>query len=239
MDSVVCICNNTTLVESDECLETNHNKKRELSEIKYSTKPLYGVSTSPIRHQRYQYLRFEGLEYTDADIADFKERLGRYMVEGDAQGQSVFTSRAWRFGEAVLDLDTVGALQFQLGGAKRHMSWREFILGIGLHTAEEMEFVGFRTYWAESARQNPDKGDLSAYWRGSRLRGISLSPKKVTMTDLFYLRGMDVDSVNIPYLLARYLRRFASRRKREAIISRGQFIARLAEHFGLLTEERL
>ncbi|GKB66431.1 hypothetical protein Tco_0927843 [Tanacetum coccineum] len=40
----------------------------------------------PLRDQRHQYLRFEGLEYTDADIADFKERLGRYMVEGDAQG---------------------------------------------------------------------------------------------------------------------------------------------------------
>ncbi|GJY43091.1 hypothetical protein Tco_0431304 [Tanacetum coccineum] len=31
MDSVVCISNNTTPVESDECLETNHYKKRELS----------------------------------------------------------------------------------------------------------------------------------------------------------------------------------------------------------------
>nr|GEZ63122.1 hypothetical protein [Tanacetum cinerariifolium] len=34
-------------------------------------------------------------------------------------------------------------------------------------------------------------------------------------------------------------RRFASGRKQRAIISGGQFIARLAEHFGLLTEERL
>ncbi|GJT74948.1 hypothetical protein Tco_1041673 [Tanacetum coccineum] len=136
MDSVVCISNHTTLVESDECLETNHNKKRELSEI-YSPKPLYGVSASPIRHmalpprdQRYQYLRFEGLEYTNANIVDFEERM--LMEHRDAQVQSVLTSRAWgrlfrvrgplvhelileffstfRFGEAVLDLDTVGAL---------------------------------------------------------------------------------------------------------------------------------
>ncbi|GJY70889.1 hypothetical protein Tco_0474592 [Tanacetum coccineum] len=34
----------------------------------------------------------------------------------------------------------------------------------------------------------------------------SQAPKKVTVTDLFYLRGMDVGSVNVPYLLARYLR---------------------------------
>ncbi|GJV45905.1 hypothetical protein Tco_1430441 [Tanacetum coccineum] len=51
----------------------------------------------------------------------------------------------------------------------------------------------------------------------------SQAPKKVTMTDLFYLRGMDVGSVNIPYLLSRYLRLFSSGRKRRAMISKGQF----------------
>nr|GEX23280.1 hypothetical protein [Tanacetum cinerariifolium] len=65
------------------------------------------------------------------------------------------------------------------------------------------------------------------------------APKKVTVTDLFYLRGIDVDSVNIHYLLARYLRRFASGRKRVALISRVQFVARMAKHFGLFTKERL
>ncbi|GJX54261.1 hypothetical protein Tco_0282630 [Tanacetum coccineum] len=115
----------------------------------------------PPRDQRHQYLRYEGLQYIDADILDFEMRLGKIyrrevhrvqvfdfrgltdlMAEGlsssmlmehiDAQGQSVFTSRAWRriieirgplvhelileffstfrFGEAVLDLDTAGAL---------------------------------------------------------------------------------------------------------------------------------
>ncbi|GJV07660.1 hypothetical protein Tco_1345316 [Tanacetum coccineum] len=48
--------------------------------------------------------------------------------------------------------------------------------------------------------------------------------KKVTVTILFYLRGMDVGSVNIPYLLARYLRLFAAGRKSETHISGGQFI---------------
>ncbi|GKC22647.1 hypothetical protein Tco_1024797, partial [Tanacetum coccineum] len=118
----------------------------------------------PPRDQRHQYLRFEGLEYTDADIMDFEERLGKIygrgihrvlvldfeslpaeMAEGltsrmhmehrDAQGQSVFTSRAWRrlfevrgplvfelimkffstfrFSEAIVDIDAVDTLQFQ------------------------------------------------------------------------------------------------------------------------------
>ncbi|GKB04653.1 hypothetical protein Tco_0832848 [Tanacetum coccineum] len=35
------------------------------------------------------------------------------------------------------------------------------------------------------------------------IAGRSQAPEKVTVTDLFYLRGMDVGSVNIPYLLAR------------------------------------
>ncbi|GKG45249.1 hypothetical protein Tco_0495327, partial [Tanacetum coccineum] len=71
------------------------------------------------------------------------------------------------------------------------------------------------------------------------IAGRSQAPEKVTMTDLFYLRGLDVGSVNIPYLLARYLMRFVAWRKSGALIFRGQFVARLAEHFGLLVEEWL
>nr|GEY04064.1 hypothetical protein [Tanacetum cinerariifolium] len=42
----------------------------------------------------------------------------------------------------------------------------------------------------------------------------SQAPEKVTSTDLFYLRSMDVGAVNIPFLLAQYLRRYASRGSR-------------------------
>nr|GEV79781.1 hypothetical protein [Tanacetum cinerariifolium] len=205
----------------------------------------------PPRDQRHQYLRFEGLQYTNVDITDFEMRLGKIyrrevhwvlvlyfdslsaemgewltgrmlMEHRDAQGQSVFTSRAWRrlfdmrgplvfelimkffstfsFCEAILDIDVVDTLQFQFGEAKHCMSWRLIACSIA---------------------------------------GRSHVPKKVIVTDLFYLKGMDVGSVNIPYLLARYLRRFASGRKQGAMISRGQFIAYMAEHFRLLTKERL
>ncbi|GJW58699.1 hypothetical protein Tco_0105430 [Tanacetum coccineum] len=79
----------------------------------------------PPRDQRHPFLRFEGLGYTDVDNADFEGRLGKIynrgvhrvlvfdfdglteeMAEGlstrmlmehkDAQGQSIFTSHAWR-----------------------------------------------------------------------------------------------------------------------------------------------
>ncbi|GJS44742.1 hypothetical protein Tco_0594863 [Tanacetum coccineum] len=149
------------------------------------------------------------------------------------------------------------------------MSWRQLILALGLHTEEEMQTVGFGVYLAGSARQIPDKGDLRDYWigmsfagdflgttplytaiRDSILRlchqliacsiaGMSQAPEKVTVTDLFYLRGIDIDSVNIPYFLARYLRLFATGRKSGAHIFGGQFVARLAEHFRLLTTKIL
>ncbi|GKE18631.1 hypothetical protein Tco_1426208, partial [Tanacetum coccineum] len=183
---------------------------------------------------------------------------GRMLMEHmDSHGHSIFTSRAWRrlfkirgpfvrelileffsmfrFREVVLDLDTARALQFQLGGVRHRMSWREFILGMGLHTAEEIESVGVGAYWAESVRQIPDKGDLSAYWVG------------ISSVRNFFGTAPSYTSIRDPMLrlchkliaCRRYLRLFASGRKRGAMISRGQFVARLAEHFGLLTEERL
>ncbi|GJZ44214.1 integrase, catalytic region, zinc finger, CCHC-type containing protein [Tanacetum coccineum] len=70
---------------------------------------------------------------------------------------------------------------------------------------KEMEIVGFGLYWVESGRQISDKGDLSAYWREISFERDFL--------------GMDVGSVNVPYLLARYLRLFTSGRKQGAMIS--------------------
>ncbi|GKB53184.1 hypothetical protein Tco_0903937 [Tanacetum coccineum] len=133
----------------------------------------------PPRDQRHQYLRYEGLQYTEADIANFESRLARIyrrevhmvqvfdfgglldlMTKGlsarmlmeykDAQGVSLFTNRAWRLGEAILDLNTPRALQFQLGGARRRLSWRQFILALGLHIDKEMQTVGFDAYWTET-----------------------------------------------------------------------------------------
>ncbi|GKB23656.1 hypothetical protein Tco_0863057 [Tanacetum coccineum] len=115
----------------------------------------------------------------------------------------------------------------------------------------------------------PKKGDLHDYWRdisttgdflgpppsytlirdpvlrlchrmmAYSIVGRSQTPEKVTVMDLFYLRWMDVGSVNILYLLARYLRLFVAGRKSGPYISGGQFVARLAGHFGLLTVEIL
>ncbi|GJY03407.1 hypothetical protein Tco_0369347 [Tanacetum coccineum] len=43
--------------------------------------------------------------------------------------------------------DVAGTLCFQLGGVMRSMTWRQFILALGLHTADEMAKDKFGTYW--------------------------------------------------------------------------------------------
>ncbi|GJZ16692.1 hypothetical protein Tco_0552815 [Tanacetum coccineum] len=166
-------------------------------------RPRYGCSTTRSEAPVPEVFDFDGLP--DLIAEGLSTRM--QMEHMDAQG----------FGEAVLDLDTPGALQFY-------------------------------------ARRIPDKGDLRDYWirissagdflgttpsytfiRDPMLRlchrliactiiGRSQAPKKVTVTSLFYLRGMDVGSVNVPYLLARYLRLFASGGKQGALISGGQYI---------------
>ncbi|GJS16458.1 hypothetical protein Tco_0410930 [Tanacetum coccineum] len=115
-------------------------------------------------------------------------------------------------------------------------------LGVGFFTIQAWRrLFDIRGPLGDSARQILDKGDLRDYWIGISFAGDFLgttpsyttiqdltlrlchrfiacsiarriqATEKVTMTDLFYLRGMDV----------------------------GSFVARLDEHFGLLTMEIL
>ncbi|GJX58544.1 hypothetical protein Tco_0289934 [Tanacetum coccineum] len=188
----------------------------------------------PPREQRHRFLRYKGLEYSDIDIVDF-------------EGVSLFTSRAWRrlfdikgslvhelileffstfrFGQAILDLDTPGALQFQLRGARRRMSWREFILALGLHTDEEMQTAGFGAYWADSSRQIPNKGDLRDYWIGILSAGdfLGTTPSYTMIRDL----------------ILRLCHRLIACSIAGSSQAPEKLVARLAEHFGLLTAKIL
>ncbi|GKD36998.1 hypothetical protein Tco_1257205 [Tanacetum coccineum] len=128
-----------------------------------------------------------------------------------------------RINDTELGLDVADTLCFQLGGARRRMTWREFILALKLHTTKEMAEVGFEAYW------------LISY----SISGRGQVPKKVAATDLFYLRSMDQGTANVPYLLAQYLFRHAQGRKSRARMSDGYFIGRLAEHIGLVSDEGL
>ncbi|GKG15673.1 hypothetical protein Tco_0357996, partial [Tanacetum coccineum] len=69
------------------------------------------------------------------------------MEHRDEASVVVFTSQDWgRFSEVLLDWDAPDTIQFQLAGARRRLSWRQFILALGLHTGEEMESPSFVRY---------------------------------------------------------------------------------------------
>ncbi|GJT63757.1 hypothetical protein Tco_1015237 [Tanacetum coccineum] len=105
------------------------------------------------REQRHRFLRYEGLEYTDLDIADFEMA----MEHRDEAGVVVFTSQAWRrlfetrgplvwelileflstlkFGEVLLDLDAPDTIQRFTIGRKSgaHISSRRFVGRLAQH----------------------------------------------------------------------------------------------------------
>ncbi|GJW89889.1 hypothetical protein Tco_0167442 [Tanacetum coccineum] len=90
----------------------------------------------------------------------------------------------------------------------------------------------FNGYYCEEKKGSYGPQFLEAYSEASHINN-SIPRKEKDPGRL------DVGSVNIPYLLTRYLRRFAAGRKSRTHISGGQFVARLAEHFGLLTAKIL
>nr|GEX80338.1 hypothetical protein [Tanacetum cinerariifolium] len=130
--------------------------------------------------------------YKDGDCTRMMQRPRMRMEHRDADRVVVFTSQVWsrvletrgpvvkelileflstlRFREVLLDLDALGTILFQLRGARRHISWMEFILALGLHTREEME------YWSENERMVLGKGDLRDYWRDISTDGDFLGP---------------------------------------------------------------
>ncbi|GJZ45429.1 hypothetical protein Tco_0593025 [Tanacetum coccineum] len=124
------------------------------------------------------------------------------MEHRDEAGVSVFTSRAWRrmfdirgplvhelileffstfrFGQAILDLDTPGTLQ---GGDADGWVW-----------------CLLRTWLC--ARQIPDKGDLRDYWMGISSAGdfLGTTPSYTAIRDPILRADIDVWLVNVPYL---------------------------------------
>nr|GEV62009.1 hypothetical protein [Tanacetum cinerariifolium] len=178
-----------------------------------------------------------------------------------AEGQVLYTSDAWRrlldiqgplvrefmlefFSTCKIDdtemgLDTADTLCFQLGRARRSLTWRQFILALGLHIAEEMALGHTGAVPSYTSIRGPLRNICHRLIMVSILdRGQA--PEKVTATNLFYLKSMDEGTtVNVPYLLAQYLFRHAEGRKYEARLFGRHFVGRLAEHFGLVTKEGL
>ncbi|GJX93095.1 hypothetical protein Tco_0347681 [Tanacetum coccineum] len=197
----------------------------------------------PHRDLRHPWLRYqvEGYARTLGD------RLSMIYTRDD--GQALFTSHAWRrlfeirgplvrefimeflstsrMSDMDMGLDVADTLCFQLSRARRKMTWRQFILALGLHTEEKMADAGFGAYWQGSERVIPEKRDLIDYWIkilsdrdflrhasshvfirdpvrrlchkiiDCSISGRRQAPKKVTGVDLFYLRSMDRGTANV------------------------------------------
>ncbi|GJV32766.1 hypothetical protein Tco_1393166 [Tanacetum coccineum] len=61
-----------------------------------------------------------------------------------------------RMSDTEMGLDVADTLCFQLGGVRRRVTWRHFILALGLHTEQEMTEAWFGAYWDGSDRVNMD-----------------------------------------------------------------------------------
>ncbi|GJT98023.1 hypothetical protein Tco_1093541 [Tanacetum coccineum] len=163
------------------------------------------IAPLPPREQIHPFLRYEGLEYTDADIADFEERLEGIYSRKIHRVQVVdFLGMPELMRDGLFDR-IVMEHRDDVGGARRRLSWRQFILALGLHTREEMESPGF-------ARDILTAGDF-----------LGPPPSYTLIKDLVL--------------------RLCHRMMAHSIAGRSQapekFVARLAEHFGLLTAEIL
>ncbi|GKE61663.1 hypothetical protein Tco_1512030, partial [Tanacetum coccineum] len=117
------------------------------------------------------------------------------MVYTGGEGQQFLST--YRMSDTEMGLDVADTLCFQLGDVRRRMTWRQFILALGLHTEQKMSEAGRLCH------------KMIAY----SISGREHAPEKVTGVDLFYLRSMDQGTTNVPYLLAQYLFRHAEGRK--------------------------
>ncbi|GJU76727.1 hypothetical protein Tco_1273797 [Tanacetum coccineum] len=141
-----------------------------------------------------------------------------------------------------LGLDVADTLCFQLGGVRRRMTWRQFILALGLHTEQEMAKAGYFLGPAPSYVLIRDHvrrvcHRMIAY----SISGRGQAPKKVTDVNLFYLRCWDSELLHLVLLVivTQYLFRHDEGRKSGARLSGGHFIGCLAMHFGLVSDEGL
>ncbi|GJT70772.1 hypothetical protein Tco_1030058 [Tanacetum coccineum] len=129
----------------------------------------------PSRDQRLPWLRYQVEGYIEDIVHSYEQKLETEF----------FTSHAWRrlfeiraplvrefileflitcrMSDKKMGLGVADTLCFQLGGARRRMTWRQFILALGLHTEEEIVEAGFGAYWQGSERVILDKGDLRDY----------------------------------------------------------------------------
>ncbi|GJU40683.1 hypothetical protein Tco_1193640 [Tanacetum coccineum] len=111
--------------------------------------PAINMAPLPPRAQRNLWLRYQVEGYTEEIVHVSSRDYTQFSID--------------RISDTKLRLDGADTLCFYLGGARCTMTWRQFILALGLHTVEEMAEDGFEAYWLGSTRVIPNKGDLRDY----------------------------------------------------------------------------
>ncbi|GJZ79541.1 hypothetical protein Tco_0644378 [Tanacetum coccineum] len=118
----------------------------------------------PPRELRHPFLRYEGLQYTEADIKDFEIRLTRIykrevhrvqvfdfrglpdlMVEGFSSRMLMEHKDAQGVKSAIFDLDTPRAYSFRWEELGRRHGLESVFLALGIIPLREMTTVGFGT----------------------------------------------------------------------------------------------
>ncbi|GJZ84302.1 hypothetical protein Tco_0649641 [Tanacetum coccineum] len=160
----------------------------------------------PPKDHRHLWLRYQVKGYTKDIVHNYEQRLETIfsrsvnqvhvldfarLIEGRRQNlagrlRRVYTGDEGQelMSDTEMGLDVADTLCFYFGGVRCKMTWRQFIMALGLYTVEEMAEDGFGAYWRQA-------------------------PEKVTGVNIFYLRSMDQGTAKVPYLLAKYVFRHA------------------------------
>ncbi|GJQ96880.1 hypothetical protein Tco_0008019 [Tanacetum coccineum] len=125
-------------------------------------------------------------------------------------------------------------IKFRLGGLEMEMHLLEFGWRVGFYSERESrEAATLRNTKAKSIR-NP-RIKLAHRCNTMTITGRKETTNYVTEIDLFYLYCIFGEGVvcNIPYWLAKYLKSVRDK----IVIFRGMFVTKIAQSFGLLTNE--
>ncbi|GJY70154.1 hypothetical protein Tco_0473136 [Tanacetum coccineum] len=105
----------------------------------------------PAADQRHPWLRYQIEEYTKGIRHSYEKRLETIWIRPvnqvhvlDFEGLTAEMRQVptVRMSDIVMDFDNADTLCFQLGGVRRRITWRQFILALGLHTELEMAEAG-------------------------------------------------------------------------------------------------
>ncbi|GKD71524.1 hypothetical protein Tco_1325614, partial [Tanacetum coccineum] len=141
------------------------------------------------------------------------------------------------FKDHVVELDIADTMVFQLGGVKRSMSMRQFILALGLYIPEEMNNNLFGPFRDACFRNRPKNYNPTKYFVGISTQNhydTRHPPSYTTIRNPFVVWFIDGEKmVDVPYTVAKFLSEKAKGYKKKSLIVGSHLIGRIARYNGL------